>query len=116
MKYFIKQNKYVLITLGAIPGAIFRWQIKEILIANLIGCFLIGFINASSLSKRYKLLLGFGLCGSLTTFSGWSFHLYELIHDGLYAQFFLNSILDVLIGFSLVALGHLFAKKIITLG
>ena len=111
MKNFLKE-KFFLISLGAFPAAILRWHIDEIFIVNTIGCFLLGFINEMNISRRYKLIFGFGFCGSLTTFSGWSYQLFELISKGLYKLFILNLILTVLIGFLAVCLGHLFAKKI----
>ena len=108
----IRKNKFILISLGAIPGALFRWQIDEMFIVNLIGCFLVGFINSLDISKRYKLILGVGFCGSLTTFSGWSSHLYELLSQGLYKLFLFNSISIVIVGIFLIGLGHMFAKKL----
>ncbi len=108
----IKKNKIFLISIGAIPGALFRWQIDEIFIVNLIGCFLLGFFNSLPISKRYKLIFGVGLCGSMTTFSGWSSHLYELLSKGLYQLFLFNSISFVLIGVLAIALGHMIGKKL----
>ena len=108
----IKKNTFFLISIGAIAGALFRWQIDEIYIVNLIGCFLLGFFNSSYILKEYKLTLGVGLCGSMTTFSGWSFHLYELLNQGLYKLFLLNSISIVLMGILAMSLGHLLAKKL----
>ena len=113
MKTFLKNNNFFIISIGAIPAAIFRWQIDQIFIVNIIGCFLLGFINALSISRKYKLLFGFGFCGSLTTFSGLSFQMFKLINQGFYKLFFLNSIFMVLLGIFAVLLGHLLAKKII---
>ena len=113
MKIFLKNNNFFIISIGAIPAAIFRWQIDQIFIVNIIGCFLLGFINALSISRKYKLLFGFGFCGSLTTFSGLSFQMFKLIDQGFYKLFVLNSILMVLLGIFSVLLGHLLAKKII---
>ena len=107
----IKKNTFFLISIGAIPGALLRWQIDSIFVVNLIGCFLLGFVNALAISKKYKLILGFGLCGSMTTFSGWSFHLYKLLSNGMYKLFLLNSILIILMGVFAVGLGHIFANK-----
>ena len=112
MYNFLKKIKFFLISLGAIPGALFRWQIDGILIVNIVGCFLLGFINSLSISRKHKLIFGFGFCGSLTSFSGWSYQLFELISKGLYKVFFMNSILFVLIGCFALGLGHLLAKKI----
>ena len=113
MNYFLKKNNFFLISIGAIPAAILRWQIDEIFIVNIIGCFILGLINALNISSRYKLIFGFGFCGSLTTFSGWSYQLFQLITQGLYKLFFLNSILTLIIGFIAICLGDFFARKII---
>ena len=113
MYSFLRNNSFIIISIGAVPAAILRWQIDQIFIVNAIGCFLLGFINSLPISRRYKLLFGFGFCGSLTTFSGLSFQLYKLINQGFYKLFFLNSILILTIGLLSVGLGHLLAKKII---
>ena len=113
MRIFLRQNKYMLISIGAIPGALIRWQIDNIFIVNIIGCFLLGIINGLNINRRYKLILGFGFCGSLTSFSGLSFELHQLISLGLYGLFLLNSILMVVIGLFVIYLGDLFAKKVI---
>ena len=107
----IRKHTFILISMGAIPGALIRWQIDEMFIANLIGCFLLGFINSLDISKRYKLILGVGLCGSITTFSGFSFYSYMLLNQGLYKLFLFNSISIVLIGVFAIYLGHVFGKK-----
>ena len=113
MNTFLKNNNFFIISIGAIPASIFRWQIDQIFIVNTIGCFLLGFINSLNISRRYKLIFGFGFCGSLTTFSGWAFQLFELIRKGLYKLFFLNSVLIVLIGFFAICFGDWFARKVI---
>ena len=112
MDNFQDKNIFFMISIAAIPAAIFRWYVDEIFIVNIVGCFLLGLINALLISRKYKLMFGFGFCGSLTSFTGWSFKLFELINQGLYKRFFLNSISLVLIGFFAVGLGHLLAKKL----
>ena len=111
MKSFLK-NYFLIISIGAVPAAILRWQIDQIFIVNTIGCFLLGFIQTLPVSRRYKLFFGFGFCGSLTTFSGWSFQLFKLINQGLYKLFFLHSILIMMLGIFGFALGRSFAKKL----
>tara|TARA_B100000579_G_C22729728_1_gene803594 strand:- start:476 stop:820 length:345 start_codon:yes stop_codon:yes gene_type:complete len=108
----IRNNSFFLISLGAVPAAIFRWQSDDIFIANIIGCFVLGFVNALPISRNSKLVFGFGFCGSLTTFSGWTFHLFELISQGSYELFFFNSISILIIGLFAVGLGHCLAKKL----
>ena len=112
MKYFFSNN-FFLISIGAVPAAIIRWQIDQIFIVNIIGCFLLGFVNTMTISRRYKLIFGFGFCGSLTTFSGWSFQLVQLIDRGLYKLFLINLISILILGFFSICLGNLLAKKII---
>ena len=109
----MKKNKFFFIAIGAVPGALLRWQIDNIFTVNIIGCFLLGIINALPISTRYKLIFGFGFCGSLTTFSGWSLQLFELLSKGSYELFFSNSVLIVLIGLFAIFLGDLFARKVI---
>ena len=72
----------------------------------------LGFINSLHISRQFKLIFGFSFCGSLTTFSGWSLQLFQLISEGLYKLFFLLSILIVLISFFAVGLGNFVAKTI----
>ena len=112
MNNFLRKNNFVFISLGSIPAAIFRWQIDHVFFVNIIGCFLLGLINTLHIPKRYKLIFGFGFCGSLTTFSGWAFQLFQLLSQGLYKLFFLYSISTMVIGCCAVGLGYLFAKKI----
>ena len=107
------KNNFLNISILAISASILRWQIDQIFIVNIIGCFLLGFINSLNISRKYKLIFSFGFCGSLTTFSGWSFQLFELINQGFYKLFFLNSIFFVSLGVFAVFLGHWIAKKII---
>ena len=113
MNIDIKKNTFFLISIGAIPGALIRLQIDEIFILNLIGCFLLGFFNSLAISKRHKLTLVFGFCGSMTTFSGLSFQLHSLLSQGLYKLFLFNSISIVVLGLIAIGLGQICAKQII---
>ena len=49
MSNFLKKNKFFLISMGAIPGAVLRWQIDDIFMVNIIGCFLLGFIREAQI-------------------------------------------------------------------
>ena len=113
MNSFLIKNNFFVIAIGAVPAAILRWQVGQIFIINILGCFLLGLINSLPISRRYKLCFGFGFCGSLTTFSGWSSELFKLINLGYYKLFFLNSILIVMLGVLACGLGHFIAKKIV---
>ena len=108
----IKKNTFFLISLGSISGALLRWQIDDIFLVNIIGCFLLGCFNALSIQKENKLIYVVGLCGSMTTFSGWSFHLYKLLTLRLFKLFIFHSISIVIIGIFAVGIGQVFAKKL----
>jgi len=112
MDIFFKNNSFFWVSLGAFPAAILRWRIDDTFTVNIIGCFFLVFINAMLISRKYKLIFGFGFCGSLTTFSGWSLHLFELISQGSLKLFFFNLISTIIIGFFAVGLGHLLAIRL----
>ena len=77
-------TQILLISFGAILGAISRWQLGVwlnplisqfafgTLMANVIGCFLIGIALGLNLEESSKLLLITGFLGSFTTFSAFS--------------------------------------------
>ena len=81
--------------MGAVPGALLRWQsgvqlgphlggsAGADLLVNLVGSFLLGFL-AGPIPRRtgLVLLLGIGFCGCLTTFSSWMFDVVKLIQAG----------------------------------
>tara|TARA_Y100001968_G_scaffold285114_1_gene284851 strand:- start:127 stop:471 length:345 start_codon:yes stop_codon:yes gene_type:complete len=113
MNNFLKTNHVFFISIVSFPAALIRWQIDKIFVVNIIGCFLLGFINSLPISRKYKFIFGFGFCGSLTTFSGWSLQLFKLIQQGLYKLFVLNSILSMTCAILAVGFGHLVAKKIV---
>ena len=77
-----KPEEFLLVALGAIPGALLRWLLQSDPVANLVGCLLIG-ISSGFKPPRPRLLLslGIGFCGSLTTFSGWILSLANVISN-----------------------------------
>ena len=69
-------QELLLVALGAVPGALLRWQLglylaDQNLVANSLGAALLGFSSGLPAAPRRQLLLGIGFCGSLTTFSSW---------------------------------------------
>ena len=69
-------QELLLVALGAVPGALLRWQLAlhladQNLLANTLGLALLGFVVGLPAAPRRQLLLGVGFCGSLTTFSSW---------------------------------------------
>ena len=69
-------NELLLVAVGAVPGALLRWQVglhlgDQNVVVNVLGAALLGFLAGLPAAPRRQLLLGIGFCGSLTTFSSW---------------------------------------------
>ena len=75
------------------------------LIANLLGCFLIGLCYNYVESKEVYLILATGFCGGLTTFSTLNDELQRLINDK--KAFYSYLLLTYLLGFLAIFLGIL---------
>lgn len=101
------------ISLGAIPGALIRWQIENDLIVNTCGSLILGFVIACELKKHYKIIFSLGLCGSLTTFSGWISKSLSLLISGDIILFFIFVISTILLGIFACALGFILGKLFI---
>ena len=76
-----------LVALGAVPGALLRWQVTlhwadRHLLVNVLGAALLGLLAGLPAAPRRQLLLGIGFCGSLTTFSSWMLEAVQLISSG----------------------------------
>ena len=73
----------LLVALGAIPGALLRWFLQSDPFANLLGCLLIGLVQGLQPARpRLLLVVAIGLCGALTTFSGWILALANALAEG----------------------------------
>ncbi|MEE2696279.1 MAG: CrcB family protein [Cyanobacteriota bacterium] len=69
-------QELLLVALGAVPGALLRWQVAlhlkdQNLLVNTFGAALLGLLAGLPAAPRRQLLLGLGFCGSVTTFSSW---------------------------------------------
>ena len=76
-----------LVSLGAVPGALLRWQVALHLadrnvVVNVVGAALLGLLAGLPAAPRRQLLVGIGFCGSITTFSGWMLDAMRLISTG----------------------------------
>ena len=80
-------HELALVALGAVPGAVMRWQIASHfhdndVIVNVIGAFILGWLFGLPIRPKRQLLIGIGFCGSLTTFSSWMVHCVTFISQG----------------------------------
>ena len=80
-------QELLLVSLGAVPGALLRWQValhladRHVLV-NVLGAALLGLLAGLPAAPRRQLLVGIGFCGSLTTFSRWMLDAMRLISAG----------------------------------
>ena len=115
-----------LVACGAIPGALLRWQLEQFakagdgglaaiaggdLLANLIGCLLMGMVLAQP-PRRARLYLwaGIGFCGSLTTFSSWMLELVTLLEQGQHRESLQGLAVSVIAGLALLQLGYVLGR------
>ena len=80
-------NELLLVALGAVPGAVMRWQVAshlhdKDLFVNVLGAFILGWLVGLPLRPKRQLLIGIGFCGSLTTFSSWMVNSVSFISQG----------------------------------
>jgi len=88
------------------------------LIVNVAGCLLIGFILEIYISSNYisdtmKLFLTTGILGGLTTFSTFSSETIVYFTAGNYISAFLNTALNLFLGFGAVIFGRFLATKMV---
>ena len=86
-------QELLLVGLGAVPGALLRWQVSlhwadRHLLVNVVGAALLGLLAGLPAAPRRQLLVGIGFCGSLTTFSSWMLDVMRLISDGKVVEAF----------------------------
>ena len=72
----LELQELLLVGVGAVPGALLRWQVAlhlgdQNLLVNVLGAALLGLLAGLPAAPRRQLLLGIGFCGSVTTFSSW---------------------------------------------
>ena len=80
-------QELLLVAVGAVPGALLRWQFGVVLhdrdvLVNVLGSLVLGLLLGLPYRPRIQLLVGIGFCGSLTTFSSWMVNSVDLIVSG----------------------------------
>ena len=83
-------QELLLVGVGAVPGALLRWQLAlhlgdQNLLVNGLGAALLGLLAGLPAAPRRQLLLGIGFCGSLTTFSSWMLAAMKHLSSGAWA-------------------------------
>ena len=118
-------KELLLVGLGAVPGALLRWQsgvqlgpylggsAGADLLVNLVGSFILGFM-AGPIPRRTSLvlLLGIGFCGCLTTFSSWMLDVSKLILAGRPVWGLLLIAVSLMLGLLCVAAGLALSRSL----
>ena len=119
---------FLLVFIGGGLGSLFRYTIGLVLkpispqlpfatlIANAIGCLLLGlllgFLSArSSVSNTQHMLLAVGFCGGLTTFSTFTLENMRFIEQGQLFNFFIYSIGTFILGLACIYAGMILHKQ-----
>ena len=110
-------SELVLVAIGAVPGALIRWQAAGILagggktvFVNVLGASILGFVFGLSSGPNVYLLIGVGFCGSLTTFSAWMVDCVVLIAKGEWLQALGLIVLTMGVGLGAAALAYYFGR------
>ena len=103
-------QELLLVALGAVPGALLRWQVSlhwadRHVLVNVLGAALLGLLAGLPAAPRRQLLIGIGFCGSLTTFSSWMLDAMRLISAGHVVEAFGLLGLTLGLGLGAAALG-----------
>ena len=106
-----------LVALGAVPGALLRWQVAlhwsdHHVLVNVVGAALLGYLAGLAPARRRQLLVGIGFCGSLTTFSSWMVDAMQLISAGQIAEALGLIGLTLGLGVGAAALGYWLGQRL----
>ena len=110
-------QELLLVALGAVPGALLRWQVSlhwadRHVLVNVLGAALLGLLAGLPAAPRRQLLIGIGFCGSLTTFSSWMLDAMRLISAGHVVEAFGLLGLTLGLGLGAAALGLLVGLRL----
>jgi fluoride exporter len=121
--------KLGLIAVGSAFGGVLRYGLQGwgqrliegpfpvgTLLVNVIGCFLIGFLNAAFtgpllIREEYRIALTVGVLGGFTTFSAFGWETFTLANDGQGLRSLANLLLSVTFGIAAVWGGYRLAEK-----
>ena len=111
----LELQELLLVGLGAVPGALLRWQVAlqfgdQNLLVNVFGAALLGLLAGLPAAPRRQLLLGIGFCGSVTTFSSWMLAAMKHLSAGDWAAALGLIGLTLGLGVGAAALGFVFGR------
>ncbi|WP_430334766.1 fluoride efflux transporter CrcB [Rhodococcus sp. ACT016] len=83
--------------------SVFPWGT---LLINITGCLVLGCVTAAAPSTAWMAFAGTGFCGTLTTFSTFSYENVRLTEEGDYLYAALNIVVSVIAGLGAALLGY----------
>lgn len=115
---------FLLVGAGGAIGSMLRYGIAVLigsrsfpystLVANIVGCFVIGILFGLGLKHAVSTstwkFLAVGICGGFTTFSAFSLEGIEFLQQGLVWSFLLYILISIIIGFTFTYLGFILSK------
>jgi len=122
------QFTWIWIAIAGALGALSRWGISRAgyalfgsgfawgtLIANVLGCFLMGFLmhvgmNTDRIPQPLRTALAIGFLGALTTFSTFSYETIKYIEDGLWISAIANIGANVVLSLAAAIAGLFLAR------
>ena len=112
-------QELLLVSLGAVPGAVLRWQAAvhlqdQNVLVNVAGAAVLGLMVGRSLRPRWQLLIGIGFCGSLTTFCSWMLDAMRQISRGDWVQAIGLIGLTLGLGVGAAGLGYFFGIRFLS--
>ena len=110
-KILYELYNFILLVSGAIPAALIRWHLNNSIIVNLTGSLLIGLLLGASARRPFKLFLGVGFCGSLTTFSNWMMECLQLILHGSWLDAIAVIFSTLIAALFCASIGYWFGKQ-----
>ena len=113
----LELQELLLVGVGAVPGALLRWQLAlhlgdQNLLVNVLGAALLGLLAGLPAAPRRQLLLGIGFCGSLTTFSSWMLAATKHLSSGHWAAALGLIGLTLGLGVGAAALGFQLGRRV----
>ena len=105
----------LLIGLFGFVGANTRYFIKNqfespamgIFLINMIGCLVTGMVSASNLKRELKVVIGFGLIGAFTTYSG----IFNLADGMNFRTGYAYVLMQIIIALPMIFLGRFITKR-----
>ncbi len=127
----MKGIELILLAVGALAGAFFRYKIVSspmllgalplnVLFVNIIGSFILGVFSIVSISlnldAKYSILVAVGFCGSFTTMSSFALETSNLFDNRLYYIATINVMANVLLSLGFLIGGRALASFLILRG